>query len=223
MRFRKRKEGFTLVEILIGLAIASIALTTILGFVMVTLKVWTEFSGTQHKEQANRELVVPRFLSHEIAAMIMNLNELDGNNNVSFRKLNGSIAVEGSNDGYFYWQSQKPLPFLKEDNGGITECWLKLEEAKAMSTGTAPDLRELRLYYRSLKPGQSPNYSGLAGNAEHSVLLLRDCVGLNFGYVDKDYSSGGKKWCVKYYSTPRFPNFNGEPALPEFIQILTQK
>jgi prepilin-type N-terminal cleavage/methylation domain-containing protein len=222
-----RKRGFTLVEILIGLAVTSVALVAIFGFVLVVLKVWTEFSGMQRREQENREMVAHRFLTHEIGSTIMGLNRMDGSGEVSFRKLNGSIAVEGSNDGYFYWVSKNPQPFLREvkenqSRDGATECWLKWE-------GTSATLRaaaipgELRLYYRSLSAGQAPDHSGGAGEAKDFVVLLKNCVGLNFGYVDKDFSasSNGKEWRIQYYSTPRFPHFNGIPDLPELIQILT--
>jgi prepilin-type N-terminal cleavage/methylation domain-containing protein len=215
---KAKSDGFTLVEMLMAIGIGAMALTGMFEATMAYLKIWTETSGSAKNEKFNREVIARRFLSNELSSLVAGLSKLEGNENITFRKLDGTRANFGDGDVYFYWQSTHQLPFLEEDKGGITECWLKCAEASSAAgrsaDGAAPG-KELRLYYRSLKPEAKPDFSGGAGEATKYLTLLERCKGINFGYAESTDSPSE----LKYYDAPKFRN-GKDPDLPDMIQIL---
>ncbi|MDR2371903.1 MAG: prepilin-type N-terminal cleavage/methylation domain-containing protein [Puniceicoccales bacterium] len=204
MKFKK--SGFTLIEMLVGIIVAGVALAGMFVATMSYMKIWREVSGSGQNESFNRQTVTRRFLSNELSSLLMGLDKLEGNSSLTFRKLNGSQAIYGDNDVHLYWESSNPLPLIEQDNGGITQCWLVFEKGRGKAVG------ELRLYYRSLKSGEAPDFSGGKGNAGQYFTLLEDCEGVDLGYTSIGLPN------VRFYSTPLFSN-GKDPDLPEVIQI----
>jgi hypothetical protein len=133
----------------------------------------------------------------------MGLDKLEGHPSLTFRKLNGSQAIEGDSDVHLYWESFNSLPFVKKDEGGITQCWLVHKEKE----------KELCIYYHSLKPGESPDFSGGKGDASEYFVLLQQCEGVNFGYTFPQLPK------MQYFGAPLFSN-GKNPDLPEIVQVL---
>ncbi|MDR1907201.1 MAG: prepilin-type N-terminal cleavage/methylation domain-containing protein [Puniceicoccales bacterium] len=208
-----KKNSFTLIEMLMGIAIGGIALVGMFSATMSYMKIWKIISAEENNENFNREVVTRRLLSNELSTLLLGLDRLEGNQSLTFRKLNGTQAIYGADDVYLYWESPNQLPFLEEDKGGITQCWLKFEGTVSSRTKNEPP-RELRLYYRSLKPGDRSDFSGGKG-AEKYFTLLKKCKGINFGYTDFLTKTPD----IQYFSTPKFSD-GANPDLPEVIQIL---
>ncbi|MDR2806723.1 MAG: prepilin-type N-terminal cleavage/methylation domain-containing protein [Puniceicoccales bacterium] len=211
-----RKNGFTLAEMLIAIGIGSMALVGMFGATIAYMRIWKEVSGAEQSERFNRETITRGFLINEISSLIPEL-EAKANDRITFKKLNSGKAVVGSDDAYFYWQSVNKLPFLKENKGGITECWLKCSAPPTQHSleNRENKASELRLYYRSLPPGKNPDFSGSAGNATEFVVLLENCSGIYFGYGENAQGASN----IKFQSDPRFSD-GSNPDLPEIIQIL---
>ncbi|MDR2812497.1 MAG: prepilin-type N-terminal cleavage/methylation domain-containing protein [Puniceicoccales bacterium] len=208
-----KKSGFTLIEILMGIAIGGVVIGGMFAAVMAYMRIWQEISGVKNNERFNREIVTRNVLSNELSMLLMGLDKLEGNPSLTFRKLNGAPAIYGDEDVYLYWESTSSLTLLEQDNGGITQCWLKFEGKRSGDKDVPP--QELRLYYRSLKPGEKPDFSGSAGDAKQYFTLLKECKGINLGYTDFLTKSPD----IQYSSTPKFSN-GKDPDLPEVIQIL---
>ncbi|MDR0590576.1 MAG: prepilin-type N-terminal cleavage/methylation domain-containing protein [Puniceicoccales bacterium] len=211
---KAKNNGFTLVEMLMAIGIGAMALTGMFEATMAYLKIWNEVSGGAQSEKFDREIVTRRFLSNELSALVSGLSKLEGNEEVTFRKLNGTRANAGDSDVCFYWQSANQIPFLEEDKGGVTEFWLKCVEVPNAADRTAHN-RELRAYYRSLKPEEKSDFSGGAGEATRYCTLLAQCKGIRFGYAESPQSPSD----VKYHDAPKFRN-GKDPDLPDMIQIL---
>jgi prepilin-type N-terminal cleavage/methylation domain-containing protein len=207
---KAKKGGFTLVEMLMAIGIGAMALTGMFEATMAYLKIWNEVSGGAQSEKFDREVITRRFLSNELSTLISGLSKLEGNEEVTFRKLNGARANFGDSDVCFYWQSANQIPFLEEDNGGVTQLWLKCAEV----SGAADRSQELRAYYRSLKPEEKPDFSGGAGEATRYCTLLAQCKGIRFGYAESTQSPSD----LKYHDAPKFRN-GKDPDLPDTIQI----
>jgi prepilin-type N-terminal cleavage/methylation domain-containing protein len=208
MKFKK--SGFTLVEILVGVAVGGLVITGMLASAMSYLKIWEMVSGSANKESFNREAVTRRFLANVLSPLFMGLDNVRGHAGLTFRKLNGSPAIYGDDGVCLYWESVNELPFIGDDKGGMTQCWLVYKVARD-GTAAAPD--ELRLYYRSLPPDKGPSYSGGDGEPNDFIKLLDRCKGVNFGYTSITGNA------IAWYSTPLFSN-GKDPDLPELVQIL---
>jgi hypothetical protein len=207
-----KKSSFTLLEMLVGIATAGVVVVGMLTATMSYMKIWQEISGSDQNERFNREIVTSKFLSNELSSILMGLDKLGRNPSLTFRKLNGTKAIYGDEDVCLYWESCNSLPFLEQDKGGITQCWLKSEKQQDPTNANILPW-ELRLYYRSLKPGEKPNYSGSEGNTTQYIVLLKNCKGINLGYTSFQSSN------IKFFSTPLFSD-GKNPDLPEIIQIL---
>jgi prepilin-type N-terminal cleavage/methylation domain-containing protein len=155
------KSGFTLMELLMGIAVGGMAVTGMLVATMSYLKIWEMVSGDEGNENFNREIVTHRFVSNEISMCFMGMDNVDGNPSLTFRKLNGTPAIYDHSEAYLYWESRNEIPFLRHDQGGITQFWLKCETRWNGAGAVVPE--ELRLYYGSSLPTQKPDYSGGVG------------------------------------------------------------
>jgi type II secretory pathway pseudopilin PulG len=216
MKFKK--GGFTLIEILIAIGLTSLMLVGMFGAVTAYLKIWKTTSGEAANKKFNQEMVVRRTLSNEMSTVIAGLNNILGNKTLTFRKLDGTEAIEGEKDVFLYWQSTNKLPFINEDPGGITECWLKYEGQRDSVDPLKGTSAALRLYYRSWLPGKQPKLNGQDRKPAEYVELLQNCVGINFGYTENLTSSPD----IGFYATPKFRSSatGTKPDLPEVVQIL---
>ncbi|MDR1435511.1 MAG: prepilin-type N-terminal cleavage/methylation domain-containing protein [Puniceicoccales bacterium] len=214
-----KKKGFTLVEILIATALTSLIFVGMMGATMAYLKIWKMTSGGDLDRKFNQETVVRRTLSNEMSTIIAGLNNVLANNTLTFRQLNGQEAIEGNpaEKICLYWQSTNKLPFVNDDKGGITECWLKYM-GQRKSDELKGTLAALRLYYRTWKPGEKPNFNDTTNEVMDYVELLPNCVGINFGYTESLTSSPD----IGFYGTPKFRSSQtgNRPDLPEVVQIL---
>jgi prepilin-type N-terminal cleavage/methylation domain-containing protein len=208
MKFKK--SGFTLIELIVGIAIAGVVIMGMLAATMSYLKILEFVSGNTGDDKFNRENVTRKFLTSEISALLNGLDKLSGDT-VTFRKLNGELSVYGGEEAYLYWESREENPFVVEDKGGITQLWLKCEARLGGDGAVVPG--KLLLYYRSLEPGISPSYAGLAGDPTDFIVLLEECYGINFCYTNV------KNGVIDVLGRPLFSN-GRDPDLPEFIQIL---
>jgi prepilin-type N-terminal cleavage/methylation domain-containing protein len=205
---KMKRNGFTLIEMLMAIAVGAISIVGMLRATMAYMYIWKEVAGNEQKEKFNREIVTRKLLLNELATAVAKLDKCEGNPSLTFRKLNGEPAIVGDTEVCFYWESTNALPFLEQDQGGTTQCWLKFEKGNAE---TGP----LKLYYRSLKPGEQPAYNDASGNATSHITLLAECKGINFGYL----SGTDASLEFKYQNTPSFSN-GKDPDLPGVIQFL---
>jgi prepilin-type N-terminal cleavage/methylation domain-containing protein len=218
---KSRKDGFTLVEMLVGLAIAAIAIGGMFAATMSYMRIWQSTASSQLKEQFDIEMALTRFMLNEISTAIRGSSQAKSSEKITFRKLTGEQVIPGTSisEIAFYWQTLNHLPFIVNGNGGLTECWLKFEGNKSGSESVASS--ELRLYYRSLAPGDKPKgLRGEEGTGKWSdplqhVVLLKNCKGVKYGYGDGSASSSK----VIFSDEPKFKD-GTNPDLPEFIQML---
>jgi prepilin-type N-terminal cleavage/methylation domain-containing protein len=219
MKFKKK--GFTLMEVVVALAIASVAMVGMFAATMSYMKIWQSTADNTLKEKFDAETTLVRFISNEISSAIHSLPSPKASEKMTFRKLTGEQAIPGESAANvaFYWQSINALPFITSDHGGITECWLKFEGDQPNAGPATP--AELRLYYRSLGPGDKPKgLKGEAGTGKFEeplqyVVLLKKCRGINYGYTE-DLSSSPK---ITFFNVPKFKD-GANPDFPELIQIL---
>jgi prepilin-type N-terminal cleavage/methylation domain-containing protein len=218
---KSRKNGFTLMEMLVGLAIATIAIGRMFAATMSYMRIWQSTSDSQLKEQFDTEMALTRFMINEISTAINGLSQPKSSEKITFRKLTGEQVIPGTSisEIAFYWQTLNHLPFIANNNGGITECWLKFEGDQSKQESVVSS--ELHLHYRSLAPGDKPK--GLHGEEgtgkwndplQH-IVLLKNCEGVKYGYVE-DSTSSPK---ITFTNEPKFKD-GTNPDLPEFIQIL---
>jgi prepilin-type N-terminal cleavage/methylation domain-containing protein len=218
---KSRKNGFTLIEMLVGLAIATIAIGGMFAATMSYMKIWQSTSDSQLKEQFDTEMALTRFILNEVSMAISGLSQPKSSEKITFRKLTGEQVIPGTSASEiaFYWQTLNSLPFVVNNNGGITECWLKFEGNKSGQESVASS--ELRLYYRSLAPGDKPKGlhgeegTGKCSDPLQNIVLLKNCKGLKYGYGEGSTSSSK----VTFIDEPKFKD-GTNPDLPEFIQIL---
>jgi prepilin-type N-terminal cleavage/methylation domain-containing protein len=216
-----KKNGFTLMEMLVGLAIATIAIGGMFAATMSYMRIWQSTSDSQLKEQFDTEMALMRFMINEISMVINGLSQPKSSEKITFRKLTGEQVIPGTSNSEvaFYWQTLNHLPFVANNNGGITECWLKFEGDQSELKSAVSS--ELRLYYRSLAPGDKPKgLHGEEGTGKWSdplqhVILLNNCNGVKYGYSE-DAASSPK---VTFTDGLKFKD-GVNPDLPEFIQIL---
>ena len=247
MRLSKKRKGFTLIEILAAVCLGGLVLTGMLMTLTSYLKLREMTDSPEVMRKQDAHFITTKLVLNEISRAMRDLTNLKACEQVTFKKLKidnsinkiieGDQIVEGDDPGdiAFYWQSKSKLPFVKEDNGGITECFLKYEktENNGGSSGDGSDSGaggeqqgKLKLYYRSLGPEDKPR--GLRGERGTgkwnegliSVVLLEDCAGINYGYTEMpDAKNNEENTKITFYGTPKFRD--GEnPDLPEFIQIL---
>jgi hypothetical protein len=188
---------------LVGISVAGVALVGMLMATMSYMKIWKEVSGSEQNKRFNQEIITGKFLSNELSALFMGLSKLSGNQNLTFRNLSGRQAILDESNVHLYWESTNSLPFVEQDNGGITQCWLVFNERE----------KELRLYYRSLAPGVAPDYSGSKGEVAQHLVLMKNFKGINLGYTSALSSN------IQYFKAPLF--YNGQdPDLPEILQFV---
>jgi prepilin-type N-terminal cleavage/methylation domain-containing protein len=206
-----RKLGFSLVEMLAAIAVGALALVGMFEASMAYLAIWKETAGSERCEQFNREVIMRRFIANELSTLVFANDKAECNDNVTFRKLNGEKAIPGNDEALFYWHATQCLPFVEDNQGGITECWLKFEGNQRADDS----LRELRLYYRTLKPDKKPDSSGSSEEVKKYFTLLEKCKGIRFGYSESLAASND----LQFLPNPKFSN-GKDPDLPQVIQIL---
>lgn len=230
--FRGKKCGFTLIEVLVAIALSGFVLTGAICVMTSYMNIWRDIPKKQRED--DQMICLTRMVLNEISSAVRNMNQLKSCEQMTFKTLTftppqNSVTGTGGSTGddlgqkqipgnpnkdriAFYWQSHNVLPFVKDNYGGVVEYFLKFVEGKG-----------LYVLYRSLKPGDRPyDLQGQKGTGRHNaplryVRLLdqNQCMGLNFGFTEFEADSQE----IKFSSTPKFHN-GKDPDLPEMIQII---
>lgn len=221
----RRKEGFTLVEILLAVGLSGMILGAMLMVLTTFLNLQQSVNSSEQQRRFDEEVIATRTILNEIAVVMRHLPGARCGERMTFKELGknhpqGGKQIEnediGEDEVAFYWQSNDPLPFVDLSYGGLTEYFLKFEKQNEKNADGV-----LRLYYRSLAPKDKPRaLNGNEGSGDHwgdalkSITLLSRCEGMHYGYKDSD-----AKDALKFRSMPKIAEGKG-PELPEMIQIL---
>ena len=236
--WRRKRGGFSLVEILIAVALGGIVLTGMLMTLTAYLKLDSQTTSPEALAKKDEQVITARLVLNEISQAVRDLSVLKACDKMTFKEINlKSISKDPNTDQIpagvtereqisstfsdkenvaFYWQSKNKLPFVENYHGGIMEYFLKYTPYDGEKKGV------LALFYRSLKPGDKPRpATGGTGTGKYwndelkHVILLKNCAGINYGYTE--ILSSDKK--ITFYGTPKFSD-GSNPDLPEMIQIL---
>ena len=197
----QRARGFTLLELMIGLALLGLIMTLIFAGLQLGIRSWDEAEAAG--ERSNRIRLVQALLARELAAVY----PYRWKNSVDM-----DLAFSGAGDKLRFVSSTPP----RAGQGGLN----------LVSLLVAQSSQGVRLLMRRQIPAREQrDFDDLEG--ADSVVLLEGLEGAAFAFFGSDTPAGRPSWRDRWEDTQRLPRLvrvslraKGSPAWPDVVVAL---